>query len=141
MNGLGHNPYMTLDIVDSRRGRGITLDVSPSMPPYEQVRVQLASQIVDGVLAVGTRLPTVRGLAAELGLATNTVARAYRELEEAGLVETKGRAGTFVSAAGEQSRVRAEQAARQYAAATAGLGLNVAELLEIVRAALPAQAP
>ncbi|HEX3731893.1 MAG TPA: GntR family transcriptional regulator [Mycobacteriales bacterium] len=132
---------MTLDIVDSRRGRGITLDVSPSMPPYEQVRVQLASQIVDGVLAVGTRLPTVRGLAAELGLATNTVARAYRELEEAGLVETKGRAGTFVSAAGEQSRVRAEQAARQYAAATAGLGLNVAELLEIVRAALPAQAP
>ncbi|MGH3426917.1 MAG: GntR family transcriptional regulator [Mycobacteriales bacterium] len=132
-----HNSDMTLD---ARAYAGITLDGSSSTPPYEQVRAQLASRIANGALTVGTRLSTVRGLAVELGLATNTVARAYRELEEAGLVETKGRAGTFVSAAGEQSRVRAEQAARQYAAATVNLGLNVAELLEIVRAVLQAQA-
>lgn len=114
----------------------IRIDNSSSLPPYEQVRSQLAQQITDRVLAVGTRLPTVRQLAADLGLAVNTVARAYRELEAAGLVETKGRSGSFVSAAGERSRVRAEQAARRYASAVTELGLTGQEALNIVRAAL-----
>ena len=114
----------------------ITLDSSSTAPPYEQVRAQLAGQIADRTLAVGTRLPTVRRLAQELGLAVNTVARAYRELEEAGLVETRGRAGSFVSAAGDLGRERAQAAARRYAAETSDLGLGAPELLEIVRAAL-----
>lgn len=114
----------------------IQLDASSRVPPYEQVRAQFARQIADGVLAVGTRLPTVRQLAADLGLAVNTVAKAYRELEEAQLVRTQGRSGTFVNAAGERSRARAEQAATRYAAATAELGLSTGELLEIARAAL-----
>ncbi|MBV9847885.1 MAG: GntR family transcriptional regulator [Kutzneria sp.] len=114
----------------------IRIDSTSAVPPYEQVRSQLAAQIADRVLAVGTRLPTVRQLAADLGLAVNTVARAYRELEEARMVETRGRAGTFVSAAGERSRIRAEQAARQYASTAVGLGLTASEALEIVRAAL-----
>lgn len=107
-----------------------------SVPPYEQVRSQLARQITDRVLAVGAKLPTVRKLAADLGLAVNTVARAYRELEEAGLVETRGRAGTFVSAAGQHGRTRALQAARVYATTATELGLSAEEALEIVRAAL-----
>ncbi len=71
---------------------------SPSAePPFEQVRRQLAEAVGDGRLPSGTRLPPIRTLAGELGLAVNTVARAYRELEEAGLVLTRGRLGTVVS--------------------------------------------
>jgi DNA-binding transcriptional regulator YhcF (GntR family) len=114
----------------------ISIDSASAMPPYEQVRSQFAQQITDRVLAVGTKLPTVRALAVDLGLAANTVARAYRELEEAGLIETRGRAGTFVSAGGQRSRAVAQQAARDYAAQVRALGLDVQEGLDIVRAAL-----
>jgi DNA-binding transcriptional regulator YhcF (GntR family) len=114
----------------------ITIDPASAVPPYEQLRTQIAAQIRDRTLAVGTRLPTVRGLAADLGLAVNTVARAYRELEEAGLVQTQGRAGTFVAAGGHLARERAMQAAREYASTVMALGLDPQEALSIVRAAL-----
>ncbi len=81
----------------------ITVDATSFVPPYEQVRSQLAAQISGGDLVAGTTLPTVRRLAVDLGLAVNTVARAYRELEAAGLVATHGRAGTVVTAAGDAS--------------------------------------
>ena len=118
----------------------VRIEAGSPTPPYEQLRAQLARQITDRSLAVGTRLPTVRRLAADLGLAVNTVARSYRELEEAGLVETRGRAGTFVGAAGERSRERARQAAEHYAATVRGLGLAPGEALGIVDAALRAAA-
>jgi DNA-binding transcriptional regulator YhcF (GntR family) len=114
----------------------ITIDTASAVPPYEQVRSQLAGQISDRTLAVGTRLPTVRRLAADLGLAPNTVARAYRELEESGMVETRGRAGTFVSAQGQRSRAAVRQAAREYAATARSLGVDRDEALSIVAAAL-----
>ncbi|XVV07709.1 GntR family transcriptional regulator [Actinosynnema sp. CA-248983] len=114
----------------------ISLDPASPVPPFEQVRSQFARKITERELAVGTRLPTVRALAAELGIAVNTVARAYRELEEAGLIETRGRAGTVVSAAGERSRERVLRAARAYAATAREQGLTAEEALEIVRAAL-----
>lgn len=114
----------------------IIIDSASPTPPYEQLRVQLARQIHDHTLAVGTRLPTVRQLAADLGLAVNTVGRAYRELEEAGLIQTRGRAGSFVSAAGEQARERAQRAAADYAAVVTSVGIDVEEAVRIVRAAL-----
>ncbi|WP_018682351.1 GntR family transcriptional regulator [Actinokineospora enzanensis] len=114
----------------------IALDPDSSVPPFEQVRVGFAKQINDRTLAVGTKLPTVRALAAELGLAANTVARAYRELEEAGLVETRGRAGTFVSAAGDRTLQRAKEAAERFAETTRMLGIDADAALEIARAAL-----
>jgi DNA-binding transcriptional regulator YhcF (GntR family) len=119
----------------------ITIDGRSPVPPYEQLRAQLAGRISDRTLAVGTRLPTVRQLAADLGLAANTVARAYRELEESGLIETRGRAGSFVSAAGEHARQRAQSAALDYAATVTGLGIDRDEALNIVRAALQAHRP
>jgi DNA-binding transcriptional regulator YhcF (GntR family) len=114
----------------------LTIVADSPVPPFEQLRTHLAQQIIDRELVVGARLPTVRRLAADLGLAVNTVARAYRELEEAGLIETRGRAGTYVSAGGEHSRERAREAARQYAQTVRSLGLDPAEALRIVRAAL-----
>jgi DNA-binding transcriptional regulator YhcF (GntR family) len=116
----------------------ITVDATSFVPPYEQVRSQLAAQITDGELVVGTRLPTVRRLAEDLGLAVNTVARAYRELEAAGLVTTAGRAGTVVSAAGDASRARVEAAARGFADLTRTLGIGADEAVRMLRAALTA---
>ncbi|MGV9776932.1 GntR family transcriptional regulator [Streptosporangium sp. NPDC003464] len=114
----------------------IVIDAASPVPPFEQLRAQLARQIQDRTLAVGARLPTIRHLAADLGLAVNTVGRAYRELEEAGLIETRGRAGSFVSAAGEEGRERARRAAADYAAVIASVGIDAAEAIRIVQAAL-----
>ncbi|MFC4535331.1 GntR family transcriptional regulator [Sphaerisporangium dianthi] len=114
----------------------IVIDGSSPVPPFEQLRAQFARQIQDRTLAVGSRLPTIRNLAADLGLAVNTVGRAYRELEEAGLIETRGRAGTFVAAAGEQGRERARRAAAEYAAVVSSVGIDPEEAIRIVRAAL-----
>ena len=57
----------------------IDLDHTSSTPPFEQIRAQVAEHVASGALQPGHRLPTVRRLADDLGLATNTVARAYRE--------------------------------------------------------------
>ena len=111
----------------------ITYDPRSPVPPYEQVRAQLARQVQAGELAPGTRLPSVRRLAGDLGLAVNTVARAYRELEAAGLVATRGRNGTVVTGADEATAV---DAAASYAATVRGLGLPKERALEIVRAVL-----
>ena len=74
----------------------IWIDESARIPPYEQLRAQLRLMVSSGRLKPRERLPPIRSLAAELGLAPGTVARAYRELEWAGIVEGRGRAGTFV---------------------------------------------
>ncbi|MFE2757044.1 GntR family transcriptional regulator [Actinosynnema sp. NPDC059335] len=116
--------------------RAIVIDAASPVPPFEQLRAQLARQIQDRVLPVGTRLPTLRRLAADLGLAVNTVGRAYRELEAAGLIETRGAAGSFVSAGREEARERASRAAADYAAVIASLGIDTNEAIRIVRAAL-----
>jgi DNA-binding transcriptional regulator YhcF (GntR family) len=114
----------------------LSVDPDNPIPPYEQIRSQYAVLIADGKLAAGTKLPTVRQLAADLGLAVNTVARAYRELESGGLIETHGRAGSVVSAQGDQARSAAVEAAEVYAKRAAALGLSRGEALGIVRAAL-----
>ena len=72
----------------------VRVSATDPTPPYEQLRLQLAGAIEAGTLRAGVRLPTVRQLAADLGLANGTVMRAYRELEASGLVSTKRGAGT-----------------------------------------------
>jgi DNA-binding transcriptional regulator YhcF (GntR family) len=114
----------------------IVIDPASPVPPFEQLRAQFARQIQDHTLPVGTRLPTIRRLAADLGLAANTVGRAYRELEEAGLIETHRRAGSFVSAAGDPAREQARRAAADYATLIASLGIDTTEAVHIVQAAL-----
>ncbi len=75
----------------------IEVDETSPVPPYEQVRAQLERLITTGVVHAGTKLPTVRQLAFDLTIAPNTVARAYRSLEGAGLIATNGRRGTVVA--------------------------------------------
>ena len=112
------------------------VDPRSAVPPFEQVRAQLAARIATGELVVGARLPTVRRLADDLGLAVNTVARAYRELEGAGLVETRGRAGTVVSAGPDLSRAMVRDAAERFAEVVRDSGTAPDEAVRIVRAAL-----
>ena len=121
----GHRPWYAGRCGLMTEGAQVLISVDPdsSVPPYEQVRVQLAELIGDGRLPVGNRLPTVRQLAADLRLAANTVARAYRELEAAGLLETRGRNGTFVAPGRDDAVDRLQRAAAGYAAEAARLGV------------------
>ena len=118
----------------------LRLDPASGTPPYEQVRAQISAAVERGRLLPGDRLPTVRELAAELGLANNTVARAYRELEAAGFLVGRGRLGTFVAAvlperpAGERARLAA--AAREYARRARQLGFDAPSALREAKRAL-----
>lgn len=86
----------------------LRVDPDLPLPAYEQIRVQVARLAVSGQTAAGTRLPTIRQLASDLGLSKGTVERAYELLEADGVVESRGRAGTFlrVRPAGRGSAVR-----------------------------------
>ncbi|MFE5731420.1 GntR family transcriptional regulator [Streptomyces sp. NPDC056528] len=117
----------------------IVVDHESTTAPYEQLRAQISERARSGGLPVGYKLPTVRGLAEQLGLAANTVAKAYKALEADGVVETRGRHGTFVAAAGDAASRRAATAAAQYAEETRRLGLSreaaEAAMSEALRAA------
>ena len=114
----------------------IRVDPTSPTPPFAQVRARIIALIDSGELPTGTRLPPVRALATDLGLAANTVARVYKELEEARFVETRGRAGTFVSAGADATRARAAEAAAAFARAMRELGVEVSDALDLARAAL-----
>jgi DNA-binding transcriptional regulator YhcF (GntR family) len=112
------------------------IDSSSSTPPFEQLKTQLIGAIASGQLAAGARLPTVRMLAVELGLAANTVARAYRELEANEIIETRGRNGSFVSAYGDITQRQAQLAARAYADRIHALGVSAEDAVALAASAL-----
>jgi DNA-binding transcriptional regulator YhcF (GntR family) len=114
----------------------IGVDLASPLPPYEQIRAQVAEQAKDGRLPAGARLPTVRRLAADLGLAPNTVARAYRELERDGVVLTRGRHGTFVTTSTDPAVQAAEEAAVAYVRRVRRLGVAPEMAVRLVRDAL-----
>lgn len=116
----------------------ITVDSSLPTPPFEQIIDQIRAGRNSGALAAHQKLPTVRELAAQLGLAPNTVARAYRELEHAGVIETRGRHGSFVAGSLESSPETAREAARSYVAAARALHLDDRQALALVQDALSA---
>ncbi len=109
-----------------------------AVPPFEQLRAQIAGRVDRGELPPGTRLPTVRRTAEDLGLAVNTVARAYRELEADGVVVTEGRRGTFVRSAVVDGTTDGADAVRSAAAdyvrTARRAGLTRAEALRLVDA-------
>jgi DNA-binding transcriptional regulator YhcF (GntR family) len=109
------------------------VDTDSPTPPFEQVRAQLAALVASGELAAGARLPTVRALAGDLGLAVNTVARVYKELEADGVVVTEGRRGTFVRSGAGAGTGDAASAARAYVARCRTLGVTEADALRLVQ--------
>ncbi|MEE1740923.1 GntR family transcriptional regulator [Streptomyces sp. BE147] len=116
----------------------IAIDPDAGTAPYEQLRTQLSELARSGALPVGYRLPTVRGFADELGLAANTVAKAYRALEADGVIETRGRNGTFVAAAGDAAERKAATAAQEYAELARRLGLSRAQAVSLAQDAVRA---
>ena len=117
----------------------LRVDLSRPVPPYEQLRAQVAGLIAAGQLGPGARLPSVRQLAGDLGLAPGTVARAYTELEAAGLISTRHRGGTFVAETrpADSSRLQAlAAAADSFAARARELGLSDEAAEASVRQAL-----
>lgn len=114
-------------------GLVLRIDASSGVAPFEQVKAAIIEQVDTGVLTPGHRLPPLRTLATSLDLAANTVARAYKELEGLGVVETRGRAGTFVAGRGVGRAAR--QAVSAYLTTTRSLGLSDAEAIDLVRRA------
>ena len=120
---------MTADVV-------LDIDTESAVPAFEQLRAQLAGMVRSGALATGTRLPSIRQLASDLGLAPGTVARAFRELESEGLVTSRVRHGTVVAPVrhtASQSRNALEEAARGFALAARQLGLSDQDAVAAVR--------
>jgi GntR family transcriptional regulator len=116
----------------------ITVDVASPTPPFEQIRSQIAGYVHGGLLVAGDRLPTMRALAADLGVAVGTVARAYGELEAGGLVASRRRTGTVVT--GQPARPpaadRVRAAADALVRAARADGVDDDTVLDVVRAAL-----
>ena len=106
------------------------------VPPFEQVLAQVVERVRSGELAPDARLPTVRRLAGDLGLAPGTVARAYRELESDGVIVTRGRHGTFAASSTDAVAREAGVAARTFHATVRRLGVPAVEALAVVEASL-----
>ncbi len=112
----------------------VRVDMKSARPLFDQLRTQVIDGVRDGALPPGARLPTVRELAGQLGVAVNTVARAYRELESAAIIETRGRFGTFVARYDPTDAAMAA-AASEYLRVARGLGVDKADALRYVEAA------
>ena len=112
----------------------ITVDPAAEAPPYAQVRSQMLDAIATGALPAGTRLPTIRQLAGDLGLANNTVARAYRELLADGVLESRGRRGTYVrdqatDVVPDARSQRLDELARHYVDGARAIGVPSDEII------------
>lgn len=115
----------------------VEVDLTSGIPPYEQIRLQVLAHVAAGRLRAGDRMPTIRDLATDLGVAPGTVQRAYRELEQAGVVATRRRTGTVITegpAPAPDRQVR--DSSVRFVAAARAAGLSDAAVLDLVRGAL-----
>ena len=116
------------------------IHISPhdGVPIYLQIVNQVKYLVASGRLAPGEELPAIRVLAERLVVNPNTVARAYRELELAGVVEKRRTAGTYVSDAGsrlarrERLKIITERIDALLAEART-LGIGADEVIELLR--------
>ncbi|MDV8001657.1 GntR family transcriptional regulator [Rhodococcus sp. IEGM 1408] len=113
-------------------GVALVVDPASAEPPFRQLKTQILDAVKGGQLTPGTRLPAVRTLADEVGISTATAAKVYRELEESGVLEGRGRSGTFVSAADLPAAALA-RAAEEFTELAAGAGFEVDDAVAAVR--------
>lgn len=125
--------------MDSNPLAFIELNEADKTAPYQQVRQQILTAISKGRLKPGTKLPSVRALAEQLGLAVNTVAKVYKELEATGAVVTRGRHGTIVQATGDAGSIAVADAASELAAVATRWGICEKTAVSYVRAAFSSQ--
>jgi GntR family transcriptional regulator len=123
----------------------IVIHTNAPEPVYEQIVRQIHDAVKTGALQPGTPLPTVRQLAGDLAINRNTVARAFRILEEQGVILTAGRKGTFVrtDAAREVAKVKStrnERVMRRVVKTLIGEGLSRKEIAAIFASALTLEA-
>jgi GntR family transcriptional regulator len=124
----------------------IHISSSDGVPIYLQIVNQVKYLVASGGLVAGEELPPIRVLAEKLVVNPNTVARAYRELESAGLVEKRRTAGTFVSEAGsplarrERLKILTERVDALLAEARQ-LGIGVSELIDLIARRQEAMGP
>jgi GntR family transcriptional regulator len=120
---------------DGKSGFAFRLDARSGVPVYRQLIDQVLGGMAAGALAAGDQLPTVRQVAVDLSINPNTVARAYRELEIRGVLDTQQGMGTFIG----RQKVRRDEVERrrqlhqmvgEFVARAGGAGFSVAELLE-----------
>ena len=121
-----------------------SLDIRSGVPIYAQIVEQVRQKVAGGELRQGDQLPTVRQMATDLRVNFNTVARAYRLLDEAGLISTQRGRGTYIW---EQPSAETLQKLRheglqglthQYLSEAARLGFNPVEVQEAISAELSA---
>jgi len=119
-------------------------EFDPALPIYQQLIDTIKRAVVRGELAPGDRIPSQRELAQEARVNPNTVQRAYREMEQIGLVETARGMGTFIGRAPDLiprlRREMAEAAVRRFVQEMRALGLDNATALELVAAGLTSTA-
>jgi GntR family transcriptional regulator len=110
------------------------LDASSGVPFYRQIIDQVLLAVGDGRLKPGTQLPTVRQLAVDLSVNLNTVAKAYREMEIRGIVQTQQGTGTFIATrSGTRARERrkaTQDLVDRFIANAEALGVPIEELVE-----------
>jgi len=124
--------------------RLLQIDFRSGLPIYTQIVNQIQAQVVGGILKPGDQLSTVRALAAELRVNFNTVARAYRILDEARIISTQQGRGTYITEVpppnvSEQLRRESLEALTQrYISEAIRLGFSKNEIRQMVKDQLKA---
>ncbi len=117
----------------------IQLDFRSGTPIYTQIVEQVKQQVVSGELKAGDQLPTVRALALELRVNFNTVARAYRLLDEAGIISTQQGRGTYIlegpppERTDKLRRQALQSLTRDYLSEALRLGCSTDEICEVLK--------
>jgi DNA-binding transcriptional regulator YhcF (GntR family) len=112
----------------------LLLTLTDGTSPADQVRDQIHGLIATGRLAAGERLPSVSQLAHDLGIAPGTIAKAFRALEADGLLESRIGSGTRVSRTAGATTQNVLEHARALAAAGIAEGLDIEDVVRVLRA-------
>jgi GntR family transcriptional regulator len=137
-------PDQILEVGGEMTPLSLQVDFRSPAPIYAQIVEQIQQQVLSGQLKPGDQLPTVRQLAAELRVNFNTVARAYRILDENGLISTQQGRGTYIwaqPAAAESAAIRQHtlrELANNYALQATALGYSPEDIRAALNEALPA---
>lgn len=115
----------------------LSIDRHSPIPASQQILDQIKSFVAARTIKAGYQLPTIRQLARDLGVSPGTVARTYRDLDSAGITESRGRHGTFIATGAEVDRENeVTKAVREFALRVKQLGVPPNEALHRVKEAL-----